>query len=188
MSSAAIFCGIVRRWIDSELGWNLERIVQAGYRKFPRKAEENYEECQSVSSFSLPALKSCSFQTRTRHCTHSSCCRTLVICGVAPDRAGQYSVCLRTARREGRFPAAWFLSRFVPQSRPSLGTAHSASQYASGDIKSWWKSRVLGMAVTSFNSVHLLGKSDEEREVAVLYMFGARGWICGNKTGNVRIT
>ena len=36
-------------------------------------------------------------------------------CGVAPDRAGQYSVCLRTARRDGRFPAAWFLSRFVPQ-------------------------------------------------------------------------
>jgi hypothetical protein len=34
---------------------------------------------------------------------------------LAPDRAGQYSVCLRPARSDGRYPAAWFLSRFVPQ-------------------------------------------------------------------------
>ena len=93
----------------------MEGSVRAGCRNIPRKAEENYEECQSVLSFSLPALISCSFQTRNRHCTESSCCHSLVICGVAPDRAGQYSVCLRTARRDGRFPAAWFLSRFVPQ-------------------------------------------------------------------------
>ena len=51
-----------------------------------------------------------------------------------------------------------------PKTRPSLVTAHSATQYASGDVKSRWKSSALGSAVTSFKSLHLLGKSDQERE------------------------